>query len=101
MRWFGHPLVVGLLAVVALGVALDSPRSTLPNKSADLRTSVALGVFVMAIAAFVVGRTWLWPDWLQHQHRRRQRRGRCPKCGYDLAGLADAAAPCPECGATR
>jgi len=29
----------------------------------------------------------------------RARRGRCPKCGYTLAGLG--AAPCPECGATR
>jgi hypothetical protein len=29
--------------------------------------------------------------------RLRARRGRCPTCGYDLAGLADAAAPCPEC----
>jgi hypothetical protein len=35
------------------------------------------------------------------RRRLRTRRGRCPKCGYDLAGLADAAAPCPECGAAR
>jgi hypothetical protein len=39
------------------------------------------------------------------RRRLRARRGRCPKCGYDLAGLAGAerggegAAPCPECGA--
>jgi hypothetical protein len=43
------------------------------------------------------------------RRRLRARRGRCPKCGYDLAGLrraagkegADPAAPCPECGAAR
>jgi len=37
------------------------------------------------------------------RRRLRTRRGRCLKCGYDLAGLvsADAAAPCPECGAAR
>jgi hypothetical protein len=29
-------------------------------------------------------------------HRRR-RKGRCPSCGYDRAGLAESAA-CPECG---
>jgi transposase InsO family protein len=29
--------------------------------------------------------------------RRRARAGRCPKCGYDRAGLA-ASAVCPECG---
>jgi hypothetical protein len=35
------------------------------------------------------------------RRRLRARRGRCPKCGYDLAGLANPAAPCPECGAAR
>jgi hypothetical protein len=40
------------------------------------------------------------------RRRLRARRGRCPKCGYDLAGLGGAentegGAPCPECGATR
>jgi hypothetical protein len=30
--------------------------------------------------------------------RLRARRGRCPKCNYDRAGLAG---PCPECGAAR
>jgi hypothetical protein len=29
--------------------------------------------------------------------RRRVRRGRCPSCGYDRAGLAEGSA-CPECG---
>jgi hypothetical protein len=32
------------------------------------------------------------------RRRLRARRGRCPKCNYDLAGLAG---PCPECGAAR
>lgn len=31
---------------------------------------------------------------------RRRRAGRCVACGYDRRGLADAVAPCPECGAT-
>ena len=50
------------------------------------------------------------------RRRLRARLGRCPKCGYDLAGLrgvaqkagkggakpgGEGAAPCPECGATR
>ena len=32
------------------------------------------------------------------RQRLRARRGRCPKCNYDLAGLDG---PCPECGAAR
>ncbi|MFG0284780.1 MAG: hypothetical protein ACF8R7_10205, partial [Phycisphaerales bacterium JB039] len=32
------------------------------------------------------------------RRRLRARRGRCPKCNYDLAGLAG---PCPECGTER
>lgn len=28
---------------------------------------------------------------------RRRRRGMCPRCAYDLAGLTDGS-PCPECG---
>src|SRR5690606_13751812 len=36
------------------------------------------------------------------RRRLRARRGRCPTCGYDRAGLesADPATPCPECGST-
>lgn len=34
--------------------------------------------------------------WLRRVRRRRA--GRCPHCGYDRSGLADAAALCPECG---
>jgi len=33
------------------------------------------------------------------RRRLRARRGRCPKCGYDLAGVGSQ--PCPECGASR
>lgn len=38
---------------------------------------------------------WLW--WRAFRHRRGL--GRCPKCGYSLAGLAGGpGATCPECG---
>ncbi len=31
---------------------------------------------------------------------RRRRRGLCPRCAYDLKGLAPGS-PCPECGPAR
>ena len=47
--------------------------------------------FVALLAAAPIG--WRW-----HRDRReRLGRGHCPKCGYDLVGLA-AGAVCPECG---
>ncbi|MCC6323145.1 MAG: hypothetical protein IT438_17105 [Phycisphaerales bacterium] len=33
--------------------------------------------------------------------RRRERMGKCSKCGYDLAGLGVSIATCPECGQAR
>lgn len=35
--------------------------------------------------------------WLDVLAQRREREGKCPKCGYDRAGLASGAV-CPECG---
>ncbi|MCC6322221.1 MAG: hypothetical protein IT438_12380 [Phycisphaerales bacterium] len=36
------------------------------------------------------------------RRRRRERGGKCAKCGYDLAGLArGGGAACPECGAKQ
>ncbi len=49
-----------------------------------------------------VGSPWLFaaPGIIRRGRvRRRLRRGRCVKCGYDRAGLAKDAA-CPECGAS-
>jgi hypothetical protein len=43
---------------------------------------------------------WLLPTGLLAFRRRlRRKRGRCPKCGYDLRGDLDAG--CPECGWNR
>ena len=39
-----------------------------------------------------------WTAWLWRPLPRRK--GRCPRCGYDLAGLPPALARCPECGGT-
>ena len=47
------------------------------------------------LACCAVGGAVVW--WRQ---ARRQRRGTCEVCGYDLAGLAPGAV-CPECGGER
>lgn len=38
---------------------------------------------------------WLWRRW---RWKRRERRGRCLRCGYELGGTGDPTRTCPECG---
>ncbi len=52
---------------------------------------IALAAFSGAAAPMV----WSW-----RQTRSRIKRGLCPACAYNLAGL-DVEAPCPECGTVR
>lgn len=46
----------------------------------------------LPVLIFGAGAIAAFPAWRRH---RRPRRGQCPGCGYDLAGLRDR---CPECG---
>jgi hypothetical protein len=61
-----------------------------------ISTPISFGVFVVTLlhpfllTAIPAGLLW-WKD------LRRLGPGRCPKCGYDRAGLT-AGANCPECG---
>jgi hypothetical protein len=45
-----------------------------------------------------IGAAALW--WHDFKVQRRPDPGHCPRCGYDLSGLASATS-CPECGARR
>lgn len=56
---------------------------------------IALNASLVAVPLFLL--TTLAPTL---RATLRHRRARCPKCNYDLQGLA-ATAPCPECGGTR
>ena len=74
----------------ANGVAWRLPMRPLPLGFA-INTFFYAAILALPLSFFPIRR------------RLRARRGRCPKCGYDLAGLAvaDPAAPCPECGGTQ
>lgn len=65
-----------------------------PARATALRYAHGAGLTVPAwpapVVAGVVGWLLIWWD-------KRVLRGRCTKCGYDLAGLA-AGVACPECG---
>jgi hypothetical protein len=49
----------------------------------------------LPLALSAAGAGLLWRR--ERIQRRRAMKGHCPKCGYDLQGLASA--NCPECGA--
>ena len=56
---------------------------------------------LIADALFWGGLLWLMRCvWRTILARRRIRRGRCPRCSYDLSGLNNAEC-CPECGERR
>lgn len=65
---------------------LDSGRA-LPTK--PLWLGLAANTIILGGVPLMV---YLSIVWLRE--RRRSKRGRCERCGYDLAGLVD----CPECG---
>ena len=56
--------------------------------------SIPLWPFEAAFFPLAFAAAWLfWKDMRYHIP------GLCPKCGYDMTGLADG--PCPECGASN
>jgi hypothetical protein len=72
----------------------------------QLSGSLAL---LACLAAVLVGQTWGligagilliaafgYEEWYFGRAPRRQRRGLCPNCGYDLTG--NVSGVCPECG---
>jgi hypothetical protein len=94
----GPPRAVGLDDGVKDGVAISIRRDTdgwvtearvLPVRPIWPGFAIDIALFTMAwLASFVVVTTV--------RSTARRRRGRCPRCGYDLRHLERAA--CPECG---
>jgi hypothetical protein len=58
----------------------------------------ALNTLFYAVIAWGGWGLWQIPGAIRRRSRRRA--GRCPRCGYDRAGIAPEA-PCPECGTMR
>jgi hypothetical protein len=50
----------------------------------------------IAFALFATPTAILW--WRDSVLTKRDRAGRCPKCGYDRHGLSSPTVACPECG---
>jgi len=75
-----------ILALDFLGCARPLPCGPIWRGLIADSVILALGWSLILFAPRVIRRT------------RRLRRGQCPACGYNLAGLAPGT-PCPECGA--
>lgn len=94
----GQPIETRLRTVS--GVTLSIPLDTPP-----LQAKLALRPLWPGLLANVALYAALWaallilPRWLRRDLRRR--RGRCARCGYNLAGLPPATTACPECAHPR
>ena len=78
------------------GVMLNRMRPTRPlwpGFAVNSLLYAALWWIVLVLFAWLIRFIRRWPA------RRREKRGRCPACGYDLRGGFDAG--CSECGWRR
>jgi hypothetical protein len=91
-RWripiHGHILVEKGQTVRALGDFAVQRAEPWPDVAAGVRFPHWAALSAAALIPAMRGRRW-------NVRRRRQRRGLCPGCGYDLRATHD---PCPECG---
>ncbi len=76
------------------------PRADPPLRRDHLPIQPLWGGFAANTAVNLGAVALLWYGLTSLRRLRRRRAGRCPACGYFLAGLAPGA-PCPECGAPR
>ncbi|MBL8758962.1 MAG: hypothetical protein JNK35_11090 [Phycisphaerae bacterium] len=114
------PLVWAFLRGVPTGAGLERRMSSIANRllmgtAIDVVASIPIGVMVrrrtdcycaqgtfwaivvyVGLGALLIGPAVILP--LLTRRRRGWYQGRCPSCGYDMKGLADAPR-CPECGA--
>jgi hypothetical protein len=89
----------------AYSPSIEPPRGLLPGaewyKHRD-RLPLTLAPAGFAVSTLFYAAILALPlSFFPLRRHLRAGRGRCPKCGYDRVGLADPAAPCPECGAQR
>jgi hypothetical protein len=82
-RWLGRD------RFSAIGMSWTSPAIPL----LPIWRGFGLNVVMYGTAVFLL---WAGPGAIRRSVRKR--RGRCVRCGYDLRGLPDAEAKCPECG---
>ncbi|HEX3356563.1 MAG TPA: hypothetical protein VHS31_06230 [Tepidisphaeraceae bacterium] len=87
--WNGHDLP----RVHFLGIGFGGTR----GKTGDLLWNLELPYWFLCATTVAVPLIWARWRWRQGKKRRRQERGECPNCGYDLRATPER---CPECGSS-
>ena len=92
-----RPLLYASLTILAAAGALACWRTIFATDSEELVFHyVLLGAFVLSHIFFLIGCWLTWEVWREERYDRREREGRCCKCGYDLR--ASIGNKCSECG---
>jgi hypothetical protein len=85
------------LTIVAAACALLCWRGIFSINGQDLIFHyLLLGAFVLTHLFFLIGCWFTWEIWREERYDRREREGRCCRCGYDLR--ASIGNNCSECG---
>jgi len=92
----GLTLGCGVIAVAGWWLGVSSFMERGKFGELVLVSALLLAVVVVVTILFLIGCWVTWEVWREERYNRREREGRCCRCGYDLR--ASTGNKCSECG---